>query len=247
MHALICAAAGLTVSLVAAGVSNAAVRGDATRFNSVDQFRIMEGLNYTSVWNLTGDERAIPATETYDAAVLAQNTTGAFFIDDFPDNFNFSLNQDGGPNLITGAATRVRSWQTGNVVTVAAFTADSSDWLPAGVDPGNGGGPLTAIRFDVGAFAAGTDRLAYPGYSSSHVVAVNLVLFVNGAAIFTSSNLPAGNLNLATGLGAVGVVGGAAGVGIDEVHMVFTLNVPTPGAASVFGLAGLAAVRRRRR
>ncbi|MFG0275967.1 MAG: hypothetical protein ACF8QF_13025 [Phycisphaerales bacterium] len=247
MHALICAAAGLTVSLVAAGASEAALRGNEARFGGAEQFRMMEGLNYTSVWNLPGDERAIPATETFDAAVLAQNTTGAFFIDDFPDNFNFSLNQDGGANLITGAATRVRSWQSGNVVTVAAYTADSSDWLPAGVDPGNGGGALTAIRFDVGAFAAGTDSLSYPGYSSADVLAVNLVLFINGAAVFTSSNLPAGNLNLATGLGAVGVVGGAAGAGIDEVHMVFTLNVPTPGAASVFGLAGLAAVRRRRR
>jgi hypothetical protein len=247
MHALICAAAGLTVSLTAASVSNAAVRGNEARLNSVAQFEIMEGLNYTSVWNRAGSERAIPATETYDAAMLAQNTTGAFFIDDFPDNFNFSLNQDGGANLITGAATRVDSWQTGNVVTVAAFTADSSDWLPAGVDPGNGGGALTVLRFDVGAFAAGTDALSYPGYSASHVVAVNIVLFINGAAVFTSSNLPAGNLNLANGLGAVGLVGGAAGAGIDEVHMVFTLNVPTPGAASVFGLAGLAAVRRRRR
>lgn len=245
MHALICAAAGLTVSLAAAGVSNAAVRGDATRFNNVEQFRIMEGLNYTSVWNRPADERAIPATETFDAAALAQNTTGAFFIDDFPDNFNFSLNQDAGANLITGAATRVDSWQVGNVVTIAAFTADSSDWLPAGVDPGNGGGVLTAIRFDVGGFAAGTDSLSYPGFSAGHVVSFSFVLFIDGAPVFTSATPSA--TDYSTGLGAVKVVGNAAGAGIDEMHMIFTLNVPTPGAASVFGLAGLAAVRRRRR
>ncbi len=65
MHALICAAAGLTVSLAAAGVSNAAVRGETARLGGAVQFEMMEGLNFTSVWNLTGDERAIPATETF--------------------------------------------------------------------------------------------------------------------------------------------------------------------------------------
>jgi hypothetical protein len=245
MHSLICAAAGLTVSLAAAGVSNAAVRGNEARFGGAAQFEMMEGLNFTSAWNRSGNERAIPATETFDAAMLAQNTASAYFIDDFPDNFNFSLNQDAGANLITGAATRVDSWQVGNVVTVAAFTADSSDWLPAGFDPGDG--VLGTIRFDVGMAAAGTDSLSYPGFSAADLVSAQIVLFIDGSAVFTSAPLPAGNLDLSTGLGAVGLVGGAAGAGIDEVQMVFTLNVPTPGAASVFGLAGLAAVRRRRR
>ncbi|MFG0275968.1 MAG: hypothetical protein ACF8QF_13030 [Phycisphaerales bacterium] len=247
MHALICAAAGLTVSLAAASVSNAAVRGDAARIGGAAQFEVQSGLNYTSAWNI-GDTRDVPATETFGVVMLAQNSGSAFFIDDVPDTFNFSLNQDGGANLITGAATRVRSWQSGNTVTVAAYTVDSSGWIPAGVDPDGSGDLLDAIRMDVGAFANasadGINGISYPGFSAADVVSVDMVLFIDGAAVFSSA---ATATDFSDGLGAVGVVGGAAGSGVDEMHIVFNLNVPTPGAASVFGLAGLAAVRRRRR
>lgn len=246
MHALICAAAGLTVSLAAAGVSNAAVRGDAARLGGAPQFQVQEGLTgYTSSWNIDlSTTRDVVAGETFEAAMLAQDSGSAYFIDDFPDNFIFGGGfQDAGAHAITGAATQGYAYQVGNTVVVGHRTADSSDYLPAGVEV-VAGDPLDAIRFDVGGFAAGTDAISYPGFSAADVVSVDYVLFIDGGVVGVFG---VAATDFSTGLAAVGVVGGAAGAGIDEVQIVFNLNVPTPGAASVFGLAGLAAVRRRRR
>ena len=245
MHAFLCAAAGLTLSLGAVSAANAGVRADAAnRVSGAVQFQMMEGLTgYTSARNWAGT-RDVIAGETFGAAVLAQNSGSAFFIDDDPDLFQFGFGQqNGGNNLITGAETTVITSQVGNVVTVAAFTRDSSDWLPSGVDPGGAGDPLTEIRFDVGGFAA-PDSISYPGFSAADVVSVDYVVFIDGTAVLTTSAVAT---DFSTGLAAVGIVGAANGAGVDEVQMIFNLNVPTPGAASVFGLAGLAAVRRRRR
>lgn len=246
MHALICAAAGLTVSLGAVSAANAGVRADAAnRLSGAAQFELMDGLTgYTSARNWTST-RAVPYGETFQSAMLAQNTSSAFFIDDFPDDFIWGGGfQDGGANLITGANTTVVTDQTGNTLTVSAFTNDSSEWIPAGVDPNGSGDLLDAIRMDVGGFAAGPDSIFYPGFNASQVVSVDMVVFIDGAAVFSAT---ATATDFSTGLAAVGVIGGAAGSGVDEMQIIFNLSVPTPGAASVFGLAGLAAVRRRRR
>lgn len=207
---------------------------------------ITEDSSYTSLRNNPNNRDA--SGDVFGAAVLAQDSASAFFIDDDPDfPFAFGAVEDGGANLITGAGTSIASSETslgGNMkqIVVAAFTNDSSDWLPAGVEV-NPGDPLTQLRFDVGGFAA-TDPIEWAGGTAFTVVSAEYVIFIDGAPVFVAGM--AGE-DYSVGLAGVGVVGGAAGAGVDEIQIVWTLNeVPAPGSAALLGLAGFAAARRRR-
>jgi hypothetical protein len=206
--------------------------------------------SYTSLRDRAGSRDA--SGDTFNAAMLAQDSGSAYFIDDFPDDFVFGITSDGGANLITGAATSVASAEFalgGNMkqVVVAAFTDDGSDWLPAGVEV-NPGDPLTQLRFDVGGFAAGSDPISWAGSSigaGATVISAEYVIFIDGSPVFVTGL--AGEDYSSGGLAGVGVVGGAAGAGVDEVQIVWTINeIPAPGSAALLGLAGFAAARRRR-
>jgi hypothetical protein len=227
--------------------------GSTLPMDGVIQFEMGVGIGENapaSLRNGVGNRDA--SGDTFNAAMLAQNTGSAFFIDDFPDDFVFGVASDGGANLITGAPTTVASLESAvgtiHTIVVAAFTDDSSDWLPAGIDPDGSGDLLTAIRFDVGGFAAGSDPISWAGTSigaGATVLSAEIVLFIDGSAVF-STGLAAEDY-ASGGLAGVGVVGGAAGAGIDEVQIVWTVNeIPAPGSAALLGLAGFAAARRRR-
>ncbi len=228
--------------------------GSTLPMDGVIDFQMGQGVagkNYTSLRN-AGSERDASG-DTFNAAMLAQNSASAFFIDDFPDDFVFGITSDGGMNFITGAPTSVASVETplGGItkqITVAAFTDDSSDWLPAGVDPDGSGDLLTAIRFDVGGFAAGSDPIEWAGASigaGATVISAEIALFIDGAFVFSAPL--AGEDYSSGGLAGVGVVGAAAGAGVDEVQIVWVIDeIPAPGSAALLGLAGFAAARRRR-
>jgi len=250
MHALICAAAGLTVSLGAVSAADAQTRPADPVGGGVPihQFEVMEGLTgYTSARTWT-NVREVSSGEAFTAAMTAFDdpvTTGSF-LDDFPDNFLFgSGSQDAGAHLFTGAGTKVFANQQppNDKVIVASFTTDSSDYLPSGNNFGPGGEFLSILQFEVGTGNAGVDPISYAGFSPSDVIKMEFALFADGAllAVFDTT----AGVDLSGGLAGGAGVSGADGVGIDEVQMIFTV-VPSPGAASVFGLAGLAAIRRRR-
>lgn len=249
MHALICAAAGLTVSLAAGGVAEAQTaptRPDAT-LGAVGEFDGTEGISARNLGDFDG-VRAVPAGETFSLAVTAFSSAGGAFMEDVPDTGIFGAGAVfGGAHAVTGADTFIRGFQIGNVVRVSTFTANSSDWVPAGMTLG--GAIVEDLFLEMGFNNAGNNPIFYPGYSPADVDSVTFQGFSNGNLLF-SFIVPPGNLSLANGLAGIGGVSFAAGIGgfdIDEMQLVFTLNVPTPGAASVFGLAGLAAIRRRRR
>ena len=163
-------------------------------------------------------------------------------LDGGPGVFTYaSGNQNGGAHSFTGAGTRYNAVLVNPTTLIAAaFTTDGSDWLPSFTNPGDGGGNMTRLRFDVGSFSAGLDPI---GGLGAQLVSAQFVLFSGGAAVFSTSSVlfDAG----AVGLTGSAIVSGADGNNIDEVQMIFTL-VPAPGAASLLGLAGLAAIRRRR-
>ncbi len=258
----------LKVIVAAAGLAVAANATARTGLESVAS-EGFSGLTYVNGQGIAGKSymqsarNGAPGTrdasgDDYTAAVLAQSDAGgAFFIDDFPDDFVFGTNpQDSGANLITGAGTNKVDFETilgpgMKAIQVNHFTTDSSEYIPAGIDPvGDGAGTLTAIRFDVGGFAAGSefgagtpDPIEWNGTTFT-VVSAEIALFIDGALVFTA---PTAADDFSAGLASAGVVGGADGSGVDEVAIVWVLNeVPAPGAVSLFGLAGLAAVRRRR-
>lgn len=245
-------ATAIAVGLGASGAALAQARPAQEPLESTLTFKMMDGLTgHASARSQSGSQEVpiVSSGEPFTAAVVAQNSTTAFFIDGFPDSFSFERGpQDGGFNLITGAATSVVGAQLGTKVIVAAFTNDSSDWLPFGIDPGDGD-PLTALRLDVGAFAnalgAGVDPITYPGFVSTDVLSVDVVLFIDGAAVF-AGQLGSDKLDFSSGLAAAGIVGDVAGAGVDEIQVVFNL-VPAPGAWTLVGFAGVAAMRRRRR
>ncbi|MHC4976052.1 MAG: hypothetical protein ACYTF7_05530, partial [Planctomycetota bacterium] len=178
---------------------------------------------------------------TFDAGVYGQNTLAATSLDGGPDSFLYSGgNQWGGAHSFTGSGTSYNALLVDpNTMVVAAWTRDGSDWLPSGTDPGDTGGDMTRLRFDVGSFLAGADSLDGVGTA----VSAQMVLFSGGAAVFSTSGVIFDGGS--SGLTGSAVISGVDGQNIDEVQMIFEV-VPTPGAASILGLAGLAAVRRRR-
>lgn len=250
MHASLCAAAGLAMSLAVSGVA-LADRGTPTdgatgAAGTIGEFNGVAGVSARTF----GDDgtRNVLAGETVSATITVWSAAGGAFLDDVPDTAVFGVGAVfGGANGFTGADMYHRAWQTGNTLRVSMFTANSSDIIPAGATLG--GSAINQIRFEVGAFNAGFDPIGYPGYSPADFIGASFQGFSNGTLLFS---IPIGptDTNLGSGLAARGRVTNNPSIGgfdIDEVQIVFTLNVPTPGAASVFGLAGLAAVRRRRR
>lgn len=242
MRSLIAGGLAAAVAMVIGGPAHADWVSQPTE-PTILTFQMMSGLNYASAWDMTG-LRDVPNGESFSSAVLAQSASAAYYIDNAPDTFTFGgAPQNGGSNVITGAATSVQSIQIGNDVIVAAFTNNSSDWLPSGVNSPTG--LLTQLRMDNGTAAAGLDSIMYAGFSPADVLGIDVVLFKDGGAIFAGA-IPGGNWDLSTGLAAVAVINGAAGVGIDEIQFVYHLSVPAPGTAGLLALAGLAATRRRR-
>jgi hypothetical protein len=241
MHVSLKVAAGVALGTALAAPSLAASTTDLA-FSNVTEFEFMSGLDYQSArnWDLTS-YRSLLAGDSYTAGVFGQNALAATSLDGGADSFTMGAGgAGGGAHSFTGVGTVYAGNHVDpTTVTVAAFTGDGSDWLPSGLDPLDGGGNMTRLRFDVGSFLAGADSIDGMGTPLS----AQLVLFSNGFAVFsTGAVLFDGG---ATGLTGSAVISGVDGQAIDEVQMIFTV-VPTPGAASVLGLAGLAAVRRRR-
>jgi len=262
MHSLMRTTAGLAAGFVMAGSAAAA---DLTRLPddglSSRSVSFQDSLDVSQFGDITssrtwtqGASPRINAGETFGARMIAVGADGGLFVLDDAPNGGFLIGQqmDGGVNTFTGADTFVWARQAptsggGVRVTVSQRSTLGGEILPAGLASG-GGEAITNLRFDVGGFFAAADPLSYQGFSPSDVDSVQIALFEGGALRFvtfvTGTN---GTIDLSGGLAATATVADVGGEGIDEVMMVFNLNVPTPGAASLFGLAGLAAVRRRRR
>jgi hypothetical protein len=240
-----------------AGTASADLVSGPVAGNSV-QFSAQSPHGFTSAREVTGGTRSYG--DTFNIELLAQNTTQAFFI----------TSLSGANTPYNGTATSVGDLVTYNpsaghpassigievvgadtLVQVAVFSSSNPqfDVLPAGVNPGGTGGNLTAIRMDMGAGAAGTNKLTpYPLFN---IISAQVVLFAGSSAIF-SANLTSGNGSFAgqvnqTGLSDISVIGGTAGAGITEMDFIYHIvQVPAPGSLALLGMGGLFAARRRR-
>ncbi|MFG0258537.1 MAG: hypothetical protein ACF8GE_11605 [Phycisphaerales bacterium JB043] len=242
MHVSLKVAAGVALGAALAAPSLAVTPGDLQAAPDIIEFEYMTGLNFESArnWAFSSMNRSVFG-DSYTAGVYGQNTLGAHSLDGGADTFNMGAGgASGGLHTYSGAGTiYAGNHVAANTVVVAAFTADGSDWLSSGIDPGDGGGVMTRLRMDVGSFLAGLDSIDGLGTP----VSAQMVLFSGGAAVFSTGGVIFDGG--ATGLTGSAVISGVDGQNIDEVQMIFNV-VPTPGVASVLGLAGLAAVRRRR-
>jgi hypothetical protein len=241
MHVSLKVAAGLALGTALAAPTMAATNSGPSLSPTLNVFEFMGGLNYESArnWDLSSSRTF---GELFTAGVFGQNTLAATSLDGGPDTFSFGAGGQAGGLLTYGTPNTSSVYAASHVnpttVIVAALTDDGSDWLAAGIDPLDGGGEMTKLRFDVGAFAAGLDPIA--GFTA---LSAQMVLFSNGGAVYsTGSVIFDGG---ASGLTGSAIISGVQGQDIDEIQMIFTL-APTPGAASLLGLAGLAATRRRR-
>jgi hypothetical protein len=241
MHVSLKVAAGVALGAALAAPSLAAIPGDLLPETNVTAFEFMTGLNFESARGWGASSRASLFGDLYTAGVFGQNTFAATSLDGGPGTFSMGAGGAfGGAHSFTGAGTIYAGNHVNpTTVVVAAFTGNGSDWLPSGLDPGDTGGNMTRLRFDVGSFLAGLNSIDGLGTA----VSAQMVLFSGGSAVFSTSGVIVDGA--ATGLTGSAIISGVDGQNIDEVQMIFTL-APTPGAASLLGLAGLVATRRRR-
>lgn len=189
------------------------------------------------------------------------DATSGQFEDDFPDDFVFgSAGQDAGAHLRTGAPTQLDAIATpigGGLVELSFVqsTVDGSDIFPAGNAPD--GSPLDLLVFEMGQSNAASQFTGVPipltnsNGNDFKIVDARALVFVGGslAADFDLTMDAMGNPREIGNLPALDVqsaIGGAAGAGVTGHGVVWTVQIPTPGAAALFGVAGLAAVRRHR-
>ncbi len=213
---------------------------------------VAQAQSFIPITDLTADpisrERASAASgarnadgDYFEAAVLGGDTSGLFYLDDFPDDFIYGPGaQDNGDHLITGVTTSLEIFETslgGTTfeICVLATTDDGSPWCPAGVDE---------LYLDLGTgFSTAPDGIDFTKpitvKESSVFLLIDGVVVAGAPLIFEPE--PAGPL---TGLGGFGGVGGTA---VNGIMLCWIVNViPAPGSAALLGLVGLVAVRRRR-
>ncbi len=172
------------------------------------------------------------------------------YLDDFPDDFIYDVSmnpQDNGDHLITGAPTNLDIFETdlggGQFeICVLASTAGGEPWLgpaawAAGVDT-----LFFGIGDNFGVPPDGIDFLK-PGFIVKDAVVIALV---DGEVVAVDSTIfgtpPTGPLADIGGL----IFDEELTNTVDAIGLCWLVNIPTPGAAALFGLAGLVAARRRR-
>ncbi len=240
MHAIILAAA---LSTAVTGGSPALEPLKPVE-NDVRRFKLGEGVENKSYLRSVRGRQDLEflrdaSGDQYAGAVLGQNTTAVFFLDDVPDAFTFGMNpENSGANLITGDNTFKIDVETDlgggmKAIEVHFLTENLTDWLPAGVDPGDGD-VITELRIDVGAFAAGefaelgADAPIQWNNGSFDVVSVEVVAYSNGM-LLASGPIGPENQDNSNGLGAAAVFTDAAGAAVDEIALVWILNENTGG------------------
>jgi len=147
---------------------------------------------------------------------------------------------------ITPSVTESFTVNANGTQSIAITMSASGDLAPGGLSVG--GPALDQLGFFIGTPAGG----GLPVQSTQPfglVTAANIDLLANGASLngngsigFLVGTIWDGNLGIVFGAGS-------AGLGVNEIRFTITVGkvaVPTPGALALFGLAGLAGVRRRR-
>ncbi len=194
--------------------------------------------------------------DTFDAVAMVQDGINAFWLDDYPDNFQFvaGTSTDNGANLITAADMEIAFTETmtaPNTYFVQAniYTVDGSPWVPVGALSPNGV-VYNSWRMDVGIQGAGVDTLApdLTGFTGINVLQ-------SGQAAWDSTGL-LGTFPLtlegpyATNeLGGVGVIGlGGADIGgfdYNEMALFWEYELVPEPASFLLLVLGAALIRRR--
>jgi hypothetical protein len=210
-----------------------------------------------SLYNLDG---TLPTTNsqenpfgTYDVVAAEGFGASAFLIGDAADPTDNVVNFDGakeltqrhlGAGAVTPSVTEsfIVNPNGSQTITVTMTSVAGGDLFVGGFAD-NLGNPLDRAVFFIGGLGDVMDASPTWGLVKS----AQIDMLVGGASIFGGAADITGLLASPwDGFAGVGVTGGV-GIGIDTV--IFTLNVnkvPTPGAFALFGIAGLAATRRRR-
>ncbi len=204
--------------------------------------------------SLPRDDSGRAFGDTYDIALLGQSTASAFFLTAAGRVNNQAYDGlaalhgnhvIGATGAVSAAEFEVAGPGPGQITLgVGVFSNNGADLLPAGLT--GGGLPINQLRMDMGAAAAGLDQLS--PVPSFDIIAAQVVLFIDGAAVFTAPFV-AGNGSFAgqlgqTGLADISVITGAAGAGVDEIQFQYIIT-PEPGTFALLALAGLMGIRRR--
>jgi hypothetical protein len=212
-----------------------------------------------SLYNLDG---TLPTTNsqenpfgTYDIVAAEGFGASAFLIGDAADATDNVVNFDGNKELTqrhlgAGATTPsvTESFiinSDGSQTISVTMTSVAGGDLFAGGFADNLGNPLDRAVFFIGALGDVMDASPTWGLVKS----AQLDMLNSAGSVFAGT----GGVDI-TGIlaspwdGFVGVgVTGGVGIGINTVNFTITVNkIPTPGAFALFGIAGLAATRRRR-
>ena len=192
----------------------------------------------------------VTAGDTYGAALIGQSTAGAALITNASGRvttFTYDLMASlhgtlAGSNATVNIGESELSLAPGTFrIIVDVMTADSSDLWINGLTIG--GQPMTQGRVDVGA-GAFTNGILWDNNPAIASLTITNVLFIDGAAVATSS--PLVNGRTLPEMGSVVVWNGVVGSGVDESQMIFDLVIPAPGCAAMLGALGLVQLRRRR-
>jgi len=189
-----------------------------------------------------------PAGGTYDIlpSLANPNNGQAFLIGDPNDPTDNVVTFDNVPedtqDVFNGTSPTVSEMFTpGNPRSIwITLDGNGGELFPSGATDPNTGEALTTGVFFVGALGDVVDVM------SPAAVSAATIDFLAGGASILGGPADISGLLADPWDGFVGIsLTNLAGAGVDEVRFHITL-IPAPGAAALFGLAGLAAVRRRR-
>ena len=214
--------------------------------------------------NLTGNttKNTEGIVDNVDTAITGFNSLGGAFLYGPASHAIGSVQNV--PGGIAGRAINVTTSLTGvgssRTLTIDWFTSDGG----ALIRPGDtiGGAAITQIQYEFGRANAGIDFFDIPGFAgfkhpadptpgSTAFLADFLLLDTSGATLFAGNYFvfdeAGAGFSGIVNIGAGGADLGGFGIGGGRATINFNIGaIPTPGALALFGLAGLAGVRRRR-
>ena len=189
--------------------------------------------------------------DSFVARALLQAPPNAYFIDDVPHSHTFGGSEFAGNNLITGQPFTITSAKTslgGNLYLIQVEMGTQGPWQPTPGLTAPNGNVFQSWRLDVGMLAAGTDAIDFANPITVMSSGFSIFNSVGGSLGTFALTLNGSTASSVAGVGVVGLGGGdIGGFDLARIQLFWTVEIiPAPGTASLIGLGGLVAMRRRR-